>query len=237
MITIRYPSDNELYGQFFLSMSATPSFDNYYESIRILTPYLRNVIWINSCSGYYINSVDYGLPRITYFAVDATEATMEVEKICAQTGLIQVKQATALKPVKFKDTYGGSEARFRRYLCTYTQIGLELLESACIHAQRLFATYRLRIWTAGESGRSHMEDSFLRYSPSYQSLSPTAQNEFWADFDFAGSWNHMFVNMILAIDWPNIPRGQAVIPQSDADISAFLAKHGLGFNIPNGWKP
>ena len=235
MFTIRYPSEKDPYGLIFLAMSATPSFDNYYESIKVLTSYFRNDSWINSCSGYYINSVDYGLPRVTYFAADNTKAKIEVEKICTETGLIQVKEATDLKPVKFKDSYGGPEDRFRRYLCTYTQFGLELLESACTHAQRLFATYRWRIWIAGESGRSHMEESFLRYCPSYQSLPPMARDEFWADFDFAWGWNHMFVNMIIAIDW-NLPRGQTSMPPSDGDLTAVLAKHGLGFDIPQGWK-
>jgi hypothetical protein len=233
---IRWPNDQELYGLFHLAISATPSFENYYESIRVLTPLLRRPTWLNSCSGFYLNSVDFGLPRLTYFAADATAATAAVESMCAQTGLAQVKLAPPLKAVRFTDAYGGSEARFRRYLCTYTQIGIELLESDRVHAQRLFATYRWRTWIAGASGKPHFEGAFLRLSPSYQSLSPDARSDFWVDFDFAWCWNHMFVNMILASDW-NVPRSQAATPPSDAELTAFLAGQGLGFDVPKGWEP
>ena len=62
-MTYRTPSIKDPYGLFYLSLSSDPSFDNYYRSLDILTPCLRAADWVGSCTGFYVNSVDGGLPR------------------------------------------------------------------------------------------------------------------------------------------------------------------------------
>lgn len=235
MTPFGWPSEQEPCALFHLSLSATPSSSNYYDSIDVLTPLLRDTAWIDACAGYYLNSVDRGLPRLTYFASDAGVATRVIDGICSRTALMHAKPPSKLRAVTFTKTYGGSEARFRRYLCTYTQIGLDLLAADRLHAQRLFATYRWRAWITGTSAKAHLERSFVRLSPCYESLSQEERDDFWVDLEFL-KWGHMFVNMILAIDW-DVPRNQAAAPPSDAELTRFLVGQGLRFDVPTGWNP
>ena len=232
----RTPSVDDRYGLCFLSVSRYPSFDNYYASLDVLTPLLREPAWIHSCTGFYLSSVDFGFPRLTYFALDPEPPAAAVKTIRSCTGLIEPKEAQPLKSVEYAQNYGGSEIEFRQYLCTYTQIGLDLLGSDRLHSQRLFATYRWQVLPAGKPVRSHFESSFLRQSPTYQLLSRGARDRFWSCFEFwAGDahtcWAHMFVNMVLAMDC-DVPR-----PFTAQEINADLAAKGLDFDIPDRWKP
>ena len=235
VMPFRWPSEQEPFALFHLSVSTAASFSNYYDSVDVLTPFLRDRAWIEACAGYYLNSVDRGVPRLTYFASDAGAATSVINGICSRTALVHVKPPSVPRADTFTKTYGGSEARFRRYLCTYTQIALDLLAADRLHAQRLFATYRWRAWIAGTSAKAHLERSFVHLSPCYETLSEKERRDFWVDLEFLG-WSHMFVNMILAIDW-DVPRNQAAVPPSDAELTRFLARQGLQFDIPTGWNP
>lgn len=156
--------------------------------------------------------------------------------ICAAGALAQVKDAQSLREVSYVDGYGGSELEFRRYLCDYTQIGLDLLEFDRLEAQRLCATYRLRVQPSGASARAHFERSFKRISPTYQSFSSKHRDAFWAGFSFnAGAprtpWDHMLVNQVLACD-KFVPR-----PLGNDEISSLLLAAGREFDIPREWAP
>jgi len=232
----RTPSVQDCYGLYYLSLSRVSSFGNYYASLDVLAPFLRDPVWIDSCTGFYLSSVDFGFPRLSYFALDQEPPAAAVRSICSSTGLLEPKKSRPLAPVKYAQEYGGSELEFRQYLCAYTQIGLDLLGSDRLYSQRLFATYRWQVLPAGKPVRLHFESSFLRRSATYQLLSGNERDRFWSWFEFwAGDghtpWAHMFVNMVLAIDCA-VPR-----PLTSQEINAGLAAKGLRFDIPDGWKP
>jgi len=75
VMPFRWPSEQEPFALFHLSVSTTASFSNYYDSVDVLMPFLRDRAWIDACAGYYLDSIDRGLPRLTYFASDAGVAT------------------------------------------------------------------------------------------------------------------------------------------------------------------
>ena len=78
----RWPSDNDPYAIFHLSLSRTPSFENYYTSIEALAPNLNQPEWKESNNGFYLSSVNFGIPRLTYFAADTLAATKFIDEIC-----------------------------------------------------------------------------------------------------------------------------------------------------------
>ena len=234
-VSYRTPSACDYLGLFYPSLSANPSFDNYYSSLEVLSPRLREAAWVDSCTGFYLNSVDFGLPRVSYFAADDTAPTATMKEICSSEQLLQAKPAQPLGPVEYAPNYGGFEIEFREYLCAYTQVGLDMLASDRPYVQRLFALYCWQVQPSGNPVRSHFEQSFLRSSEVYRSLRDADQDVFWQSFEFcAGAkytpWSHMFVNMILGLDL------LVTAPYSHAEINKFLASRGHVFHLPHSWR-
>jgi hypothetical protein len=232
----RSPGTNDCYGIFYLALSATPSFENYYASVAELTPCLREPAWLNSCNGFYVSCIEHGLPRISYFAFSAKKATEAIESICRSSPLAHAKSAEPLKAVSYVDGYGGTESAFRRYLCDYTQVGLDLLEADRLEAQRLCATYRLSVHPSGASARGYLEPSFDKMSAAYGQFSAAHKDVFWTAFGVnEGSpktpWDHMLVNQILGCDI------FASRPHSNDEINDVLSSAGREFAVPTDWAP
>ena len=169
--------------------------------------------------------------RLTRLSPVAAQA-----EVFSGKGLLAPRPAETPHPAEVAAGYGGHELEFRRYLCIYTQIGLDLFEAGRLHAQRLVATYRRQVWLVAGAARQHFEPSFFRMSESYRLLPEEEQEVFWRNFDFSWGWSHMFVNMILAIDWHLSP-DPAAIPPSNDEVSALLLKEGLDFDVPSDWEP
>ena len=68
----------------------------------------------------------------------------------SQNGLKHINEPTIPKHFRNSAGYGGEELRFRRFLFTYTLIGLEIMETDLLHARRLFATFRWQVMRAGD---------------------------------------------------------------------------------------
>ena len=81
MAKIRWPDKDEPYALLHLALVSQPSLQNYYESVQLLTPHLRGDEWTQSCVGFYLNSIEGGLPRITYFASDTEPAALAASRI------------------------------------------------------------------------------------------------------------------------------------------------------------
>jgi hypothetical protein len=231
----RTPSASAKYGIVYPSLSPTPSPANYYDSLAILMSDLRTPAWVNSGQGFYVSSVDLGVPRLSYFSASADRTCPLVDAICLKTGLRQVKPAQPLSAVKYVDNYGGTETVFRRYLCDYTQIGLDLLNVELETAQRLCATYRWRVHPSGGDARGHFESTLQRVSETYRAFSTSHRDAFWRSFAYGElgrtPWDHMFVNQILCFD------KFVQAPLSCSQITALLASNGHTVEVPDGWTP
>lgn len=228
-------SESDLFGLFYLSVSKTASYADYYASLDRVAPLVRSSAWESACTGYYLSGIDR-LVRVSYFASDPALPVAAQAEVFSGKGLLAPRPAETPHPAEVAAGYGGHELEFRRYLCIYTQIGLDLFEAGRLHAQRLVATYRRQVWLVAGAARQHFEPSFLRMSESYRLLPEEEQEVFWRNFDFSWGWSHMFVNMILAIDWHLSP-DPAAIPPSNDEVSALLLKEGLDFDVPSDWEP
>jgi len=104
-----------------------------------------------------------------------------------------------------------------------------------LHARILFVTYRLQVFKGRLPVREHFEPTFLRYSPTYVSLSNEEKKQFLTDLENHPGWMHMMVNFVLGVDFPGVyPDGVSLsIPK----INEILERNNLGFQIPLGWKP
>jgi hypothetical protein len=228
-------SETDLFGVMFFSVSPSPTYDDYYRSITELAPLLGARPWQNACTGFYLSGIDR-MVRLSYFTVDARVPPKVAHTIYEATGLLQPRPVEAPRTATVSQNYGGAELDFRRYLCTYTAIGLDLFDADLLHSQRLFTTYRCQVFATGAVARSHFEASFEKMSESYRLLSSKEQDTFWAGFQSSPGWDHMFVNMVLAVDW-TVPCDPRIPAPSAAQLSAFLAGQGLGFDVPDGWNP
>ncbi len=229
-------SDKDLFGVMFFSVSANPTYDDYYKSLRRLAPFLRAHPWQSACTGFYLSGIDR-LVRLSYFAVDAHAAENAACAIYDTTGLLKPRPSQAPRQAMVSQAYGGAELDFRRYLCTYTSVGLDLIDdSTLLHAQRLCVTYRCQVFASGGAAKPHFESSFKRMSESYRRLASSDRNVFWMGFQTGQGWDHMFINMILAIDW-SVPCDPDAPSPSIFEMNALLARSGLNFDIPDDWTP
>ena len=235
------PSEQDHLGEVFLASSKQPSLEDYYYSLLKLAPVVRAQIWTKACTDYYLSSVDGGRLRLAYFTPDVSPAKA-LDWIRSETGLRDVKEAVAPRDVDFTINYGAAGAGFRRWLCMYPQVVLDLRESDWMHARRLAMTYRFEVSWTRLPARSHFEESFLRASNTYGMWSEEKRDFFWASFDYwAGpkytDWGHFFVNAVLALDWHH-PFGPTFpAPPSRSEINRLLMANGYGFDIPLGWNP
>lgn len=229
-------SDTDLFGVMFFSVSSSPTYEDYYQSLRQLAPLLRADPWQSACTGFYLSGIER-IVRLSYFAVDSHAPENAACAIYDATGLLQPRPNQAPCQAMVSQGYGGAELDFRRYLCTYTSVGLDLVEgSTLLHAQRLCATYRFQVFASAGAARPHFESSFKRMSESYRRLTASERDVFWTGFQAGQGWDHMFVNMLLAIDW-SVPCDPCASSLSASELSAQLAHSGLSFDIPNGWTP
>ena len=110
----------------------------------------------------------------------------------------------------FSNDYGGDELRFRSFLCTYTKIGLDLLDFDVLYSRRLVAEYRLVYSPQKISCRPLFEPAFCKSSNFFDKMSASNKRRLWEDLNYwhpipnsedIADWAHMMVNMLLPADW------------------------------------
>jgi hypothetical protein len=234
----------DLSGRFYLQLPGGGGrFAGYFASLEALRPMLEGAKWQGAATGYFINVAgDFDAVRLTYFTAAPETLNEVVSAFAAARGLAQSQPPEPPVPAQVAGGYGGEELRFRRYLATYTLIGLDLLRADALHARRLFATFRWQVMAARQPYRPHFERTFQRDSPFYRGLPAAEQEQFWSDLAHWPNppqvdWAHMMVNMLLGCDWLGDWRYflQPRPPLSLAEINQRVAEQG--FSIPADWQP
>lgn len=251
----KVPKD-ALFGIFYVRKPLGDMYDSYYDTLHALAPLFRSNELRQRIVGFYVNHISETIGghieetvRISYFVQksDVSSAVTLFSEFFNNKALTCVKEQHPL-PLIVARNYGGEsfEERFRSYLNLQTQIGLELIERDLLQAQRLFATYRWQIRRACLQHRPHFEPTFERDSPTYNSLSTEAQNQFLDDLGEWPNppqvdWAHMMVNLVLGADWmwafghPNY-----LIPGRPCPveiINMLVNDLGFKFQIPPDWRP
>jgi hypothetical protein len=223
-------STDHLFGRAYMKHPHSTGVDGYFKLIDLIRPLLELSGFQHCVSGFYINFNDKrncGSDdlRLSYFASDDAQAFSLIDEFTKSTGVILFKSECAQKKTLSVD-YGGRaiqpneqkrfELRFRKFLHTYTQIGLDLLEDREA-ARMLVAEYRLRFFSERKNAESFFRDAFEK-SKKFIVLEGALQNQFIKDlifmYDYPGKpnmeldWAHLMVNMLLPGDWAMLKNGE-----------------------------
>lgn len=235
--------ETDLFGRFYIKAPNGGRFHGYYNSLNAIRNLLASPEWLSTVTGYYINVTgENDIVRISYWTVTPRQTRALVDRYVSEHELEHIRQPTNPKRTRNSDAYGGEEMRFRRYLATYTQIGLEIMETDLLNARSLFATFRWQVMRAGRAYEPHFLKTFENQSFFYNSLSVSGKLQFWLDLahwpdPHQVDWAHMFVNMVLGADWFPVwknfhpPQPPLSIPEINKLIKL------MGFKIPHNWAP
>lgn len=236
---------SDYFGRFWIKGKGFEGFQGYYSSLDSIRPHFFISDWVANVTGFYINHIDRnkysGFVRLSFFSSAPTKSEEVVNRFVHSNNL-EIVQAESPNKNRISDPYGGKELRFRKYLSTYSLIGLDIMKADLLNAQCIFATFRWQIMRARRPYKPHFIKTFESQSPFYNSLSSTAKKQFWSDLEHWPNkhqvdWAHFFVNMVLGCDWKI---GGFLDPQSSLSISGInqiLERGGLIFNIPKDWNP
>lgn len=236
--------ETDSFGRFYLKASDKNRFEDYYYSLDMIRPLIESEAWLKNVTGFYINVAKGFAVRLSYFTTSLKQTINVVNNFVEEHNLKHTQTPEILDKIKISAGYGGEELRFRRFLSTYTLIGLDIMENDLLNARCLSATFRWQIMRARKPYKPHFVKTFENHSPFYNSLSTTEKDQFWSDLvhwpnPLQVDWAHMFVNMVLGYDWLYL-WGTFLIPQSPLsiqEINRILEEQGSGFQIPNTWCP
>ncbi len=239
--------ETDLFGIFFFKGLSSGKLEGYYATLNALRPLLKSNEWLQNATGFYINitKINEDLPvRLSYFT-DSPKLVKEIVKnFVIKFGLKFACNSKIPHKAKVSEQYGGEELRFRKYLSTYTQIGLDIMKADILNAQCLLATFRFQVMRARKPYKSHFIKTFESQSTFYNALSEDEKEEFWKDLSNWPNppqvdWAHMFVNMVLGCDWNSQEAWHTFLtpqpPLPISEINRHVAQ--IGFQIPGDWSP
>lgn len=234
-------AETDQFGRFFLKAREGTGLVSYYQSVDAIRPLLQSRGWARAVTGFYLNIGAGNAVRLSYFTDAPTEATRVVSEFATKSGLQETAPAESPGSRVISERYGGEELRFRRFLSTYSRIGLDIMEANLLNAKCLLATFRWQVFLSGGSYRRHFEGTFVSQSAWWRTLGPADQEQFWIDLSNWPNppqvdWAHMLVNMVLGLDWLVLftSRGK-YSPGSIEEINEILCGSNLEYRIPDGW--
>lgn len=249
---IKSISKNDLFGRFYIKKPNGEKWDVYYKTIDALRSLFQDHEFNKIINGFYLNICggDFDSVRVSYFvdSANSDNAMSKFEKFIQKNELIEIKSKESPKRTILASAYGGEEyeERFRNFLILETQIGLDLIKNNLLNARILFATYRWQVRRASLSFKQHFWLTFVRDSPTYNSLPDDKKKQFFKDLEEWPNppqvdWAHFMVNFVLGCDWTNVFRNLNYLspgnPMSILEINEIIQDAGLGFQIPLDWKP
>lgn len=236
-------SVNDTFGTLYITSNDITKFKGYYSTLDVLRPLFQLLEWKSVTTGYYLNVYgNFNIVRISYFCPINADPRDLVRGFLVEHGLSYSSEPEAPRVIKVTADYGGDELRYRRYLATYSHIGLDIMSANLYHSQCLFATFRFQVFMVKGDYKAHFAPTFEKLSPFYCGMPDKDRQQFWSEIEY---WPkppqvdraHMFVNMVLAFDWMNLfvlkyPREQLTIPE----INQVLSRDHV-FQIPLEWNP
>ena len=237
-------TETDLFGTFHLRVPGGDKYAGYYSSLDAIRPLLNSEEWKENVTGFYLNVAgDFDGVRISYWTTSPERTQQTVDEFVAEHGLEYIRNPSTPVQTRNSQQYGGEELRFRRFLATYTQIGLDIMEADLLNARRLFATFRLQVMIGRQPYKPHFIGTFENHSPFYNNLSDAEKDQFWLDIAHWPNppqvdWAHMMVNMVLGCDWNQIFQQASIAPLPPLSISEInQIIRNQGFQIPKDWQP
>lgn len=250
---------NDLFGRIFLRCSDLRPIDGYFACLNSIRPLLENHEFKSSTPGFYVNiSEGINSVRLSYFTNNKTETERVIQKFLKQNTSIGLFKQEDPHATKVSERYSGEELRFRNFLHTYTQIGLDLLEYDILYSRRLLAEYRLTYSPQKISCGPLFEPAFTKHSLFFNQLYSSSVKQLWKDLNYwhpisnkkyVADWAHFLVNMLLPGDWIYIkdPRTGKLLfgdlflrptPKLPiAGVQKIQMLRMFNLDIPDNWSP
>lgn len=234
-------SVDDLFGRFFLRKKGAPSNrDGYYMSLLAIEPLLRSDAWSLNANHYINIDAKRNSVRVSYFVTKDKDVMPIVATFVSNSDVEHAIPPNLPEATEIATSYGGEELRFRRFLSTYSHIGLDIMTADLFHAICLFVTFRFQIMAPRSPYREHFESTFNRQSFFYREMQEKEKVSFWEDMTHWPNppqvdWAHMFVNMVLGLDWPIFFQSSPMNPATLNEINNILRQCNMGIQIPNNW--
>lgn len=248
------------FGVIFFRFSDLKGLDvnKYFDCLRAVKPLLESSDFTDSTPSFYINYITNSeggnSVRLTYFTENETETKKAIEDFLNENSKIVLFPSHDSKESQrgnVAEGYGGENLRFRRFLNTYTQIGLDLLDYDILYSRRLVAEYRLTYSTQKISPKPLFEPAFTKHSKFFNKLDTSSVKQLWKDLKYwhplkdkryVMDWAHFLVNMLLPGDWTDYKYfvGFFVNPNPRPAIIGVQKAMMLkikNLDIPDDWKP
>jgi hypothetical protein len=224
--------------------------EEYFSCLKLLRPLFGSSGFKASTLGYYLNYNTQSV-RLTYFTNNETETKEAIDNFLNENGGIALSECEAPKIGNIAKRYGGDNLRFRRFLNTYTQIGLDLLDYDILYSRRLVAEYRLTYSTQKISCNPLFEPAFTKHSKFFSQLDTQSVEQMWEDLNFwhphpnkpgcVADWAHFLVNMLLPGDYIYTNNeGPFINPSASAPITGSQKEEvlrRLNIEVPSNWSP
>lgn len=243
-------SVDDLLGVLYFSSQDMRMIDGYFNCINLIKPLINKLDSQPHTSGFYLNiGKRLNSVRLSYFTNNESKTQKVINDFLNESSDVTAFDFEKPKHNEFSQYYGGDELRFRRFLCTYTKIGLDLLDFDVLYSRRLVAEYRLVYSPQKTSCRPLFETAFRKHSNFFNQLSASNKGQLWEDLnywhpipntEFIADWAHMLVNMLLPADWIYIPKYRDFFlnripkqPITGRTKEEMLRSFNL--NLPEGW--
>lgn len=236
--------ESDQFGRFYLKIPGNERYGNYFRSIDALRLFLEGRDWQRAVTGYYLNVAgDRDAVRLSYFSDDPDKAFAAIDGLYEEGRIVEAERPQLPFKASVACIYGNEELRFRKFLYTYTLIGLDIMKADLLNARCLMATFRWQVMLGRLPARPHFENTFSAGSASYNALSGAEKEQFWNDLGHWPNppqvdWAHMMVNMILPGDWNHKGMWEHFLvpaqPKTVEEINEYL--QDWDFRIPKGWR-
>lgn len=200
-----------LYGDIYFRFSVDQKLndDEYFNCLRKIKNLFQDPDFESSIPGFYINFIRGSL-RLCYYTIDVKKTRQAKEVFLGKNPEIKIFSSQEPEEAQKLKNCDDNDLRFRNFLTTYSQIGLDLIDCNNFQYIRdLVAGYRFAYICVGRiSSRPFFEAAFSKYSNFFNQMNLSMVEQFWKDLDRYDDegrpdWAHYFVNMLLPYDGLN----------------------------------
>jgi len=247
------------FGRAFFDCSGRQPYCEYFKCLGLIRPLLKDPDFGSCTPGFYINYIAKSdirpSVRLSYFTKDGAKTQRVIQAFADSNPDVRLWKTVCPHEKTVSKDYGGDELRFRNFLHTYTQIGLDLLDYDCLYSRRLAAKYRLEYSPQGKPCRELFERALSKYSNFFKELKELdncAVEQLWDDLEFwhcdeegrIQQWVHFLVNMLLPGDpvslspalYPAIPGKILKRPPVTGQLREQILK-AWKLDLPDDWTP
>lgn len=188
--------------------------DRYFSCLNLMKSLFEGPDFKIPTTGFYLNHISNRHPdddggisvRLTYFTNNSEKTKEAIKNFINNRDIKIYPSKDRTDPHSAPISAFGEEPRFRNFLNTYTQIGLDLLNNNTLLQFRiLISEYMSRLFPRRISGQSLFEHFFNSHSNFFKiKLDKLRREQLWKDLSYFPSrsecYPHFLANMFVVSD-------------------------------------